>query len=232
MKRLIDELSKLNGVEPYKIILVNVSSYSQISLFSQIKRTIIKYILNSRFKNTLGKFPVFDIFISLNIRSNNEKFILKIILRKPICEKAFFLCNNETSNRIYNMLENKPQNRYIVYLKISSRITNCYRILPNDVISCGNKIIKFVPRKILPKINFFKLDPIIKIFFCKKKNNMGVILKSKNFLKNIKFLLSKPSNHNTIIKDYLQRIFEEIGLLSSKIHFSKVKDFLLLYNNL
>ena len=96
------------------------------------------------------------------------------------------------------------------------------------------KILKLVPRKMLPIVNFFKWDGMLKLFYSQKKQNIGKFLKSPNFLMYLYQIMMINSIFFisiTTVKEHLQRIFEESGIVSTKIVSISIKDFFFFFNN-
>jgi hypothetical protein len=251
MNIVLDEISESKFFGFKNFLLVNLSSISQKVLFTNHINSLAKYIIISpdssrkdeykevrclSLKNFINLLPDFKIFISLNPFINNEKFILKIVLKKPVCKKAFFICNSITVNKIVNKNAYGCENRLLVYLKILYKIKFTCKISWNvNDKHCSNSIIKIVSRNKIPKFNFFKWDYILKTLYNIKKTKFGKILKLKQFLKYICEILMKISSHfqiMTVQKNHVQRVLEENGVLSSKICNISIKDYIFLLNSI
>lgn len=250
MNKVINEIinSKLLGVEDN--LLINIKSPVQVSLFLNLKRNLVTYILvakktivNNKYQkivllnlqNFSSIFPAFKIFISINPHVNNENFFLRVIMKKPICKKAFFFCNQTITSKLLNKVGTGYNKRSLLYLKILARIkifnTNVSLIFDKNI----KKIFKLVPRNMLPIVNFFKWDGMLKLFYSQKKQNIGKFLKSTNFLMYLYQIMMSNSiffNSITITKEHLQRIFEESGIVSTKIISISIKDFFFFFNNI
>ena len=250
MNKVINDIinSKLPGFEDN--VLVNIKSPAQVSLFLKLKRNLVSYILvtkktivNNKYKkiilinlqNFSSILPAFRIFISINPPVNNENFFLRVIMKKPIYKKAFFFCNEIITRKLLNKVGIGYNNRSLFYLKILARIkifnTNVLFFFDKNI----KKIFKLIPRNMLPIVNFFKWDGILKLFYSQKKHNIGKFLKSTNFLMFLYQIMMSNSiffKSITITKDHLQRIFEEGGIVSTKIISISIKNFFFFFNNL
>jgi hypothetical protein len=249
MNKLIKEIINSNFSGFDRDILINIKSPAQISLFLKLKQNLVTYILvtkkaivNNKYKKinliTMQNFstnlPIFRIFISINPNVNNEDFFLRVIMKKPICKKAFFFCSEIITRKLLNKIGFGFNNKNLFYLKILSKIkicnTNRSFICDKNII----KILKIIPRNILPIVNFFKWDRMLKLLYSQKKQNIGKFLKSTNFLMYLYQIMINNSiffNSITIIKEYMQRILEENGIISTKIVTISIKDFFYFLNN-
>nr|UXY87847.1 ribosomal RNA small subunit methyltransferase A [Cryptomonas curvata] len=245
MNKMIDKIIRSGSFQKKKNYLINLKFPSQLYHFSKLREKIFNFViitnkkfiknknkkililnLKSFFQNSL----VFKNFISINSDINSEKFILKFIMKKPFSKIAFFFCNKKITNKI--IIGHKNKNFF--YIKILTRIS----ILNENVNYISNpntsQIFKFVTRKVLPIVNFFKWDCILKLFFSQKKKKMGKLITSKNFLRFLfQLMINNSRLFNSIIKikDYFQRIYEETGILSSKMYYISIKDYFFLFNN-
>nr|UXY88349.1 ribosomal RNA small subunit methyltransferase A [Cryptomonas curvata] len=249
MNKVINEIinSKLHRFEDN--LLVNLKSPAQVSFFLKLKRNLVTYILVSKktivnikykkiilinLQNFSSILPAFRIFISINPRVNNENFFLRVIMKKPICKKAFFLCNQIITRKLLNKFGTECNNRSLFYLKILARIKIFNINVSLDFDKNIKKILKLVPRKMLPIVNFFKWDGMLKLFYSQKKQNIGKFLKSTNFLMYFYQIMMNNSiffSSITTTKEHLQRIFEESGIVSKKIISISIKDFFFFFNN-
>jgi hypothetical protein len=246
MNKIIAKINKSYLFQKKQICLINLRYPCQFYRFSNIKEKAVKYILitNKKLVNyqkkkilvlDLKKFfriPVnFNIFISTNPDVNNEKFILRIIMKKPFYKKAFFFCDQKMTNKIMTGYKNKN----FLYIKILTKVSILNENLNYISNINTNKLFKFVTRNILPSVNFFKWDRILKLFFSQKKIKIGKFTTNKNFLRYLfEIMINNSKSFNSIValKDFFQRIFEESGVLATNMDFISIKDFYYFFNNI
>ena len=100
------------------------------------------------------------------------------------------------------------------------------------------KIYLFIRRKRIPNSSMMNSKKFVNFFFIKFKKKIGAIIKDKNFLSSV-FLtdyfnllnFSKNPLFRINFIDNLQKIYEELGLLSFKFYSFKTKDWLYFFSH-